>query len=862
MKNTPAHIKMHIKIIAIGAVLLLNAPPLAALAEEASIAAAPDQARMFVYRQQLGSRRLETRTSTSEARFVTNEIIVKFSGGKKFHRIPLLRGDTVENAIKRFRTRDDIVYAEPNYIATYFAVPNDPYYRYQWHFDNAAHGGIHAEKAWDMAEGAGATVAVVDTGVAYEDYNPGWLERYYKAPDLAGTSFIPGYDFVNNDAHPNDDEGHGTHVTGTIAQATNNNIGVAGLSHKSRIMPVKVLNAQGSGTYADIADGIRWAADNGADIINLSLGGPSGATYLEEAVRYAHDKGITVIAAAGNDGTNVLSYPAAYDDYVIAVGATRFDEARAPYSNYGAGLDIVAPGGDITVDQNNDGYGDGILQQTFGNRTDAWGYYFYQGTSMAAPHVSALAALLKGNGVAITSASIRRALQETADDLGATGWDMQSGWGLVNAERALTWTMGLSDAPPTVQLTNPAASSTVSGLTDISANASDDHGVDRVEFRVGSSLIGIATQTPYTLIWDSASVSDGLHTVSATAFDTAGQSAVAAVGITVNNVNDPPVANAGPDSIASDADNNGQQNVILDGSASYDPDGTITAYSWKEDGIVLGTTAVLSHAFAVGAHTVTLIVTDNASVESQDNVIVTVRSNQAPTASAGPDRTNIAGSAITLDGSASSDPDGAIVRYDWDFGDGTTAEGNAIVNHTYVTIGTYTAVLTVTDNGGTTARDEALITVTEQPPIVTVFIDSFETDSGQWTQDAQADWFRSNQRATEGVMSAEVDGSASDAALISIPVDLGGRTNAEISFSWFIESGLDTGEYLAFDISTDNGATWPEKARLRGNIDQENVWHAATHKLAGITALKLRFRGRMSLSSEDADVDNVRVTAW
>jgi len=744
-------------------------------AEEILRAGTPDQTPLFIYRQQIGSRRLETRPPHVGAHYVADEIIVKFSGGKKFHRIPLLRGDTVDNALKRFRGRGDVVYAEPNYIATYFAVPNDPYYRYQWHFDNTAHGGVHAQTAWDIAEGEGATVAVVDTGIAYEDYNPGWLERYYKAPDFAGTIFAPGYDFVNNDTHPNDDEGHGTHVAGTIAGTTGNGVGVAGLAHKSRIMPVKVLNNQGNGTYADIADGIRWAADNGADIINLSLGGPSGATYLEEAMRYAYDMGVTIVAAAGNDGTNLLSYPAAYNDYVIAVGATRFDEARAPYSNYGAGLDVLAPGGDLTIDQNNDGYGDGVLQQTFGNRTDAWGYYFYQGTSMAAPHVSALAALLKGKGVATTTSTIRRAIEETSDDLGATGWDMQSGWGLINAERALAWTMGPSDAAPTVQLTSPAASSSVSGFVHIAATASDDNGIDRVEFRVGPSLIGIATQTPYALIWDSLSVPDGLYTLSAAAFDTAQKTAAASIGVTVNNVNDLPVANAGPDLSASDADGSGSENVVLNGSASFDPDGIIASYEWRENGVLFATSTIAGRDFTVGDHTVTL---------------------------------------------------------------------------------------TVTDNGGATASDAATITITAQPPIATVFADSFETDSGQWAQDAQADWFRSNQRATDGIMSAEVDGSALDAALISVPVLLGGRTNAEISFSWFIESGLDAGEYLAFDVSTDNGASWIEKARLRGNADPENVWRDAAVNLTGIAGLKLRFRGRMSIASEDADVDNVRVKAW
>ena len=177
-------------------------------------------------------------------------------------------------------------------------VPNDPFYKYQWHLDNPVYGGIEAEEAWNTSTGSGVTVAVIDTGVAYENYTEkNRRNKYYRAPDLAVTLFAPGYDFVNKDTHPNDDEGHGTHVTGTIAQSTNNGVGVAGVAHKARIMPIKVLNKNGSGTYADIALGVRFATDNGAKVINMSLGGSAKASYLEEALAYAYGKGVTIVAA-------------------------------------------------------------------------------------------------------------------------------------------------------------------------------------------------------------------------------------------------------------------------------------------------------------------------------------------------------------------------------------------------------------------------------------------------------------------------------------------------------------------------------------------------------------------------------------
>ena len=249
------------------------------------------------------------------------------------------------------------------------------------------------------------------------------------APDLAVTNFVPGYDFVENESHANDDNGHGTHVTGTIAQSTDNDEGVAGVAFNCSIMPVKVLNRYGSGTYADVADGIIFAADNGAHVINLSLGGSSPSTTLENACAYAYQNGVTIVCAAGNDGEETVSYPAAYDDYCIAVGATRYDETLSYYSNYGNSLDLVAPGGDLNIDQNEDEYSDGILQQTFSGNTQNFGYWFYQGTSMAAPHVSGVVALLISSGAAITPDEVRSALQETAEDLGDPGRDDIYGWG-------------------------------------------------------------------------------------------------------------------------------------------------------------------------------------------------------------------------------------------------------------------------------------------------------------------------------------------------------------------------------------------------------------------------------------------------
>ncbi len=341
----------------------------------------------------------------------------------------------------------NVEYAELNYVAHAFMVPNDPLYSpYQWHLKS-----IGMEQAWDISTGAGVTVAVVDTGVRSG------------GPDGIGT-IIAGWDFVNNDNDPTDDEGHGTHVAGTIAQSTKNSVGVAGVAYDCSIMAVKVLDAGGSGWYAWIADGIRYAADNGAKVINMSLGGPSPSITLENAVEYAHDLGVTIVCSSGNDSASTVGYPAAYDAYCIAVGATRYDEAVAYYSNGGSALDLTAPGGDVTIDQNGDGYGDGVLQETFDG--SGWAYWFYQGTSMASPHVAGVAALLISQGTYTTPLEVKSRLQSTAKDKGTAGWDMWYGWGIVDAAAALS---GGTPPPPPVTLSSidvtPASATVAIGGT-------------------------------------------------------------------------------------------------------------------------------------------------------------------------------------------------------------------------------------------------------------------------------------------------------------------------------------------------------------------------------------------------------------
>ncbi len=327
----------------------------------------------------------------------------------------LPEGSDLAAAAETLKSLPGVAFVEADLVRT-AASTGDPHRGLQWHFD-----AIDLETATATgADGTGAVVAVLDTGVS-------------AAGGDTPTGLVVGWDFVDGDADATDLHGHGTHVAGTIAQATNNGYQGAGIAPGARILPVRVLDADGSGYTSDIIDGIVWAVDNGAQVLNLSLGSNTSSASELLAVEWAVEQGALVVAASGNNYGATVSFPAGYEA-ALAVGATDAANARAPYSNRGNALDLVAPGGDLNADLNADGYGDGVLQESFSG--SEWGGYFFQGTSMAAPHVAGVAALLIGEGA--TAAEAEEILLDTALDLGAEGWDSATGVGLLDAGEALS----------------------------------------------------------------------------------------------------------------------------------------------------------------------------------------------------------------------------------------------------------------------------------------------------------------------------------------------------------------------------------------------------------------------------------------
>ena len=491
----------------------------------------------------------------------------RLHNGVHVFRLPQMQDvGSMQALLQQLRQDPDVVYAEPDQRMFILRTPDDPRYGEQWHY-HAAAGGMNLPAAWDASLGEGAVVAVVDTGVL--------PHAELKA------QLLPGYDFISDATVANDGNGrdadasdpgdwtnasecgynnpdrdypsswHGTHVAGTIAAASDNGLGVAGVAWKAKLLPVRVLGKCG-GYTSDIVDGMRWAAGlpvpgaptnaNPAQVLNLSLGGSGSCsrTY-STAIAEIRAAGTSVVVAAGNSAQDASMATPANCAGVIAVAATDRQGGLAYYSNYGSTIDVSAPGGELYQGD----MSGGILSTYNSGQNGAGGdsYGYLQGTSMAAPHVAGVVALMYAAKPTLRPDEVDSVLKSTARAFPVlSGSDRcttsKCGSGIVDAAAAVAAVSGgvvLDETAPTVTITAPAQGAQVNGQVSLTAAASDDTGVSKVEFYLGDTRLATDVSAPYAYSWNSASVADGDHTLTVKAYDEAGNAGVAELTVRVAN---------------------------------------------------------------------------------------------------------------------------------------------------------------------------------------------------------------------------------------------------------------------------------------------------------------------------------------
>ncbi len=462
-----------------------------------------------------------------------------------FTKVRTVKGVPLNEQIAAYKKDPNVLYAEPDYVVNTLYTPNDPSYWSQWHLPK-----MNLPATWDKTVGSSSIIiAVVDTGVDSDH------------ADLTG-KFAAGYNTITNNTNWNDDQGHGTHVAGIAAGATDNGIGTAGVCMSCRIMPIKAMSSNGSGYTSDIAEGVRWAADNGAKIINLSLGSTNYSLTMIDAINYAYNKGALIVAAAGNDNSGAAYYPAAYNN-VLAVAATDSNNNRASFSNYGAHVDVSAPGVSI-------------LATTFDG-----GYGYKQGTSMATPNVAGVAGLIFSYNPTMTPAQVEQLLKNTASDLGSPGKDDYYGFGLVNALAAINNVVDSTapSAPTSLTATVRTTSISLSWLA-----STDNVGVTSYEVFSGATSLGTTTSTGFTATGLTTNTN---YTFTVRAKDAAGNVSAASTALTTK-----PQAstNAYSHTITLDKANdfNGNTNVSGNETFSTSTNNFFSYVTWDATNVYIG----------------------------------------------------------------------------------------------------------------------------------------------------------------------------------------------------------------------------------------------------------------------------------
>ena len=515
-----------------------------------------------------------------------------------------LQGNVSEKAVvEQLSRHPHVKFAELDRRVRSTFVPNDPYLGSEWHLTK-----VGAASAWDITQGAGITIAILDSGVDTTH------------PDLA-PNLVPGYNFYDNNTDVSDACGHGTAVAGTAAASSNNGAGVAGVAGQAKIMPVRVAYFDTSYSscyayYSTIASGLTYAADHGARVANVSYAGVAASSSVQSAAQYMKSKGGLVFVSAGNNGVDENIAPTTT---MIPVAATDSNDARTSWSSYGSFVAISAPGA-------------GIWTTSKGGIYQGW-----NGTSFSSPLAAGVAALMMAANSTLDGAQIESLMYSTAVDLGAAGRDAYYGYGRVDAAAGVQAAAGakvtVDTQAPTASIAAPLASATVSGLAIVNVTATDNVGVARVELKVNGNTVAVDSSAPFAFSWDSTGVPNGMSTLIAVAYDAAGNNTASApVGINVANYVAPPVADttspvvtiANPVSgrvsgnvsvVVNASDNSGaagiSQTLYIDGVKKASGIGGSLAYSWN------------TRKATAGNHTIQAIAKDAAGNTASTSVLVT-----------------------------------------------------------------------------------------------------------------------------------------------------------------------------------------------------------------------------------------------
>jgi thermitase len=540
---------------------------------------------------------------------------------------------------------------------------NDPYLSSQWHLPK-----INAPTAWNTTTGVGVTIAILDTGVNGTH------------PDLSA-QMVPGYNFYNNSTNTSDANGHGTAVAGAAAATLNNGIGVASVAGGARIMPVTVADPSGYAYWSTAAQGITWAADHGARIANLSYLGASASSTIISAAQYLISKGGMLFVSAGNNGA-VDNTPAT--PYIVVVSATDQNDQFCTWSSYGSFVDVSAPGYYIYTTYYTGGYAN------------------YWGTSFSSPIAGAVGALMFAANPTLSPTKMVSLLESSAHDLGTTGYDVKYGYGRVDAAAAVQAALNAGNTsdttPPSVAIASPTGG-TVSGTVTVSANASDNVGVARVELRVNGTSVATDSASPYQFAWDSTKVANGAVTLTAAAYDAAGNSSVSSpvslnVSNTTNDTTPPTVSITSPSSgttvsgtvtvSANASDNVGVTRVDFRVNGATVATSNVSPYkfTWDSTTVANGTVTLTTAAYDAAGNSavsspVSVNVSNSPSTPTSDTTPPTVAINSPANGSSIGGNVSITASAsdnsgaagitqkLYIDGALKATATGSSLSYRW-----------------------------------------------------------------------------------------------------------------------------------------------------------------------------------------------------